>query len=173
MIFFGTTRIRLFLIFTTLLLTSCDCYIVVKGRILSSATELPINNAQVEFIGKNKTVTTDKNGYFKIDEQTGFCFDPHVLIRKDNYKPFDILMGGSKDSRSYEIKSEPYFIEYDEPFYPDSHNKKTLMTGTWIEKFSAKVSFLSDTIIFFLDTINVKGEIENVQNKLRAAYKSE
>lgn len=162
-----TTR-RVFLwLFITSILLSCACYVSVKGRVLSASDKHPIEGASVELVGRNKITTTDKDGYFHIWVQTGFCFDPHIKITAGNYKPFDITFKGTSESRSYVLKSQSESIEYDEPFYPDPNNRQTFVTGTWIEKYSEKFSALSDTITFFLDTIDTKGEIERIKATLR------
>ncbi len=157
----------LYCFLTILLLSSCDCYVSIKGKVISTESKLPIEGAIVEMIGKNITTKTNKDGYFHIWDQNGFCYEPDIKITIDEYKPFKIKFKKSGDSKSYDIQSKSESLDYDEPIYPDSNNKNTFITGTWIEKYSKKFSVLSDTVIFYLDTIDVASEIKKTKAKLR------
>lgn len=157
----------LYSLLSILLLSSCDCHVSVKGKVISTESKLPIEGAIVEMIGKNITTKTNKNGYFHIWDQTGFCYEPNIKITIDKYKPFEIKFIKSGDSKSYELQSKSESLDYDEPFYPDSKNKNTFITGTWIEKYSEKFSVLSDTVTFYLDTIDVASEIKKTKSKFR------
>lgn len=152
-------------------LTSCDCYTVVKGKVLSNRSKTPIEGAIVQLIGKNETVLTDRNGLFKLEKVTGFCFDPHLKISKRGYKPFEITFKSSSSSVSYEVKSKSNFITYDKPFYPDSNDKNSFIFGTDIAEYSENFAVTSNGEIYYLDTINVSQEINDVQNKVRNSYK--
>ena len=54
----------------------------------------------------------------------------------------------------------------EKPFYPDSSNKSTFITGTWINKWSEKF-FVNDTLIIYLSTNDIYSEVEELQNRLR------
>lgn len=162
------TRVRIFLwLFMISILVSCDCYVSVKGKVFSNSDKHPIEGATIEMVGRNKTTKTNKDGYFHIWEQTGFCFDPQIKITTNNYKPCEITFKGSTDSKSFELKSESDFVNYEKPFYPDTNNKGTFIVGTWIEKYSENFAFSGDTVLFYLDTINPKKEIEKIKAQIR------
>ncbi|WP_339607889.1 carboxypeptidase-like regulatory domain-containing protein [uncultured Roseivirga sp.] len=141
-------------------LISCDCYVKVTGQIVSSSTGKPIKNALVTLIDKNRKVYSDQNGNFLIDMQTGFCFDPKIQVTKKGFKPFQVLISGDSKSISYKIKSESQSVDFDEPLYPDSSNKSTFITGTWIEKYSQDFQSRNDSLIIYLDTDNLEEEIK-------------
>lgn len=146
---------------------SCDCHILVEGKVLSNSSKLPLEGAFVELIGKNETTKTDRNGYFKVEKIVGICFDPIVRITKDHYKPFEITFRSSGDSKNFEIRSQSEFITFDKPFYPDPNNTKTFMIGMHIDKYSKNFAINSNTNRFYLDTINIKKEIQDVQTGLK------
>lgn len=135
-------------------LLSCDCYVSVKGRVFSNRSRRAIEGAEIEMVGRNVRVNSDKNGFFHIEEQTGFCYDPHIRIIAEEYKPFEITLKRSDGIRIFELKSESEFMEYAKPFYPDSNNKSTFTTGTWIEKFSEHFAYQGDSVLFYLDSFN-------------------
>ncbi len=146
-------------------LTSCDCYVKVTGQIVSSSTGKPIENALVTMIDKNREVYSDKNGHFLIDMQTGFCFDPEIKVTKKGFKPFQILISVDSKSISYKITSESQSVDFDEPLYPDSTNRNTFITGTWIEKYSQDFKSRNDSLILYLDTDNLEEEIKEIKEK--------
>ena len=161
---------QLLYLLTLLLLTSCDCFTVVKGKIISSETKLPIRNATVELIGKNTTVKSDDKGQFKIEYVSGFCFDPKIRVTSESYKPFEIKIHHSNDSKSYELKSDTKFIEYDKPFYPNPAKDSGFITGTWIENYSQSFAVYDDSLLIYLDNNNVQKEIENIQKTIKENY---
>lgn len=151
--------------------TSCDCCTVVKGKVLSNTTKIPIGGAVVQLIGENETVQTDKNGLFELEKVTGFCFDPHIKILKQHYKPFEMTFKNTDNSISYEVKSKSYFVTYDKPFYPDSYDTSSFITGTWITEYSGSFAVTSDGEVYYLDTINLSREINDIQNGIRNSNK--
>lgn len=144
---------------------SCDCYVEVKGQIVSSSTGKPIENTQVTLIDKNREVYSDQNGNFLIDMQTGFCFDPEIQVSKKGFKPFQVLISGDSQSKNFKITSESRFVDFDEPLYSDSCNRKTFITGTWIEKYSQDFKSQNNSLIIYLDTDNLKEEIKGLKEK--------
>lgn len=161
----------LYLLVTILALTACDCTVSVEGKVLASSDKKAIVGATVELVGRNLTTTTDKDGYFDIGEHVGFCYDPRVIITAKNYKPFEIEIKNSSDTKSFVRKSDKEFVNYEQPFYPDTNNKSTFMTGTWIDRFSQNFEVDDELIIFYLDTINPKKEIETIQRKIKTNFR--
>ena len=161
---------RLLYFLPLIFLTACDCFTVVKGRIISDETKLPIANATIELIDKNTIVKSDNNGQFKIEYVSGFCFDPKIRITSENYKPFEIKIHTTSHSKSYELKSESKSIDYEKPFYPNSAKDSGFMTGTWINNFSQNFSVCNDSLFIYLDDDNIKKEIESIQKTLKNNY---
>lgn len=161
---------RLLYFLPLIFLTACDCFTVVKGRIISDETKLPIANATIELIDKNTIVKSDNEGQFKIEYVSGFCFDPKIRITSNNYKPFEIKIRHSNHSKSYELKSESEFIDYEKPFYPNPSKDSGFMTGTWINIFSQNFSVSNDSVFICFDGDNIKKEIENIQKTLKDNY---
>lgn len=151
-------------------LTACDCYTVVEGRIVSTETKLPISNATIELLDKKTTVKSDDKGQFRITYMSGFCFDPKIRVTSENCKPFEVKINSSNHSKSYEIKSETKFIDYEKPFYPNPDRTGTSMTGTWINSFSQNFAVKDDSLFIYLDENNIKKEIENIQKTLKESY---
>lgn len=160
-----TRLIVLFLVSTVL--QSCDCVPHVKGIVISNSTREPIEGASIVLVDQDESTLSDKNGFFEVSKHTGFCFDPQVRISKVNYKSFELTVSGSNESKSYKVTSKQDFIEYDKPFYPDINEKSTFTTGAWIDKYSQYFTVSSDTILFYLDTLDAKGEVSRIQSKLK------
>jgi hypothetical protein len=161
-VLFGLTLIFIFV--------SCDCFVAVRGRVLSNITSLPIEGAVIEMVGHNIVGKTDKNGMFEISDQVGFCYDPHIKITAKGYKPFEVTIGFSGENKSFELKSKSEFVNYEKPFYPDTSTKSTYITGAWINQFSDHFTYCGElasgeSMIFYLDTINPQKEI--LDNKVR------
>ena len=152
---------------TILLLQSCDCFVSVKGKIISNSTKQPIQGAIIEMVDKSESTKSDAEGYFSLSKQVGLCFGPQIKITKKNYKPFEMNLSGSNESKSYKVKSKQDFVDYDAPFFPDPNDKGTFTIGTWIEKYSQMFSVRSDTILFYLDTVNVESEILQIKSRFR------
>lgn len=161
-----TRLIVLFLI--SAVLQSCDCVPRVKGIVISNSTKQPIEGASIVLVDQDESTLSNKNGFFEVSKHTGFCFDPQVRISKVNYKPFELTVSGSNESKSYKVASKQDFIEYDKPFYPDIDDKRTFTTGAWIDKYSQYFTISSDTILFYLDTLEVKDEVSIIQSKLKS-----
>jgi hypothetical protein len=64
-------------------LIGCECYPARKGVIFDEATQMPIENVQIEF-GNSKTLS-NANGQFEISAKG--C-DLKITITKDSYKTF-------------------------------------------------------------------------------------
>jgi hypothetical protein len=153
----------LILIGILLLLSSCDCQIIVSGKIISSENGNPISGAKIEMVGKNLTSESDQNGVFNIGEMTGFCYDPKIKVTYKGYKPFIIVLESESEFQNFKIKKESEFIEYEKPFYPNPNNKNTFVTGTWVEKYSGNFKVKSDSLIIYLDKNNLNKEIELIR----------
>ena len=163
-----TMKIKFFaLIGISLLLSSCDCQILVKGKVISSETGKPINGAKIEMVGKNLNSTTDQNGNFRIGEMTGFCYSPKVKVTYKGHKPFEIELESDSDFQNYKLKKASESIDFDEPFYPDPTNKNSYIVATWIEKYSGNFKIKSDSLIIYLDENNLTKEIELAKRKLK------
>ncbi len=153
--------------------TSCkwiaECFPEFTGIVLSNSTKTPIEGATVELLNHNISVKTDKNGFFKL--ATSGCFDAHLKISKEHYKPFEVTFSNSSNSNSYEIKSESISVDYDKPFYPNPKDKNTFVTGTWIQQNSQDFSVFSNKLTYYLDTSkNVSDEINSIQNEIKTQY---
>lgn len=92
--------IYIFIVLT--FLVSCDCYQVVRGKVLDSVSNKPIED--VEIYNKKKIwskATTDKNGYFKLSNVSGgiTCPPMTVIIEHKDYDKTEaeIEAGEQKD----------------------------------------------------------------------------
>ena len=157
----------LILIGISLLLSSCDCQIIVNGRIISSTTGKPISGAKIEMVDRDIFTKSDKNGYFSIGEMTGFCYSPEIKVSYNNHKPFQIELESESDYQNFKLKRESESVEFDEPVYPDPKNRNTFIISTWIEKYSQDFEIKSDSIIIYLDEKNLTKEIESIKEKLK------
>ncbi len=161
-------KIKLFtLIGILLLFSSCDCWIEVNGKVISSGTGKPISDAKIEMVGKNLHSTTDQNGNFSIGEMTGFCYSPKIRVTYKEHKPFEIQLESESDSQNYKLKKESESVDFDKPFYPDPNNRNTFISSTWIEKYSGNFEIKSDNLIIYLDEKNLAKEIELIKNDLK------
>ncbi len=148
-------------------LSSCDCYVSVKGKILSSSTQKPIAGVTIKMIDRNIESTSNEEGLFLVEEQTGFCYDPHIEFTKKDYKPFLILITSGDDHTSYQVKSESESVNFDKPIYPDTQNQSTFVTGTWIENYSQNFKRSDDSLIIYLDENNIEAELNSIKKKLK------
>lgn len=147
-------------------LSSCDCNMSVKGKILSTSTGKPIAGVTIKMLDRNIESTSNEEGLFFIDDQTGFCYDPHIELTKIGYKPFQILIAGGDDYISYHVKSESKSVNFDKPIYPDSQNQNTFVTSTWIENYSQNFKTSNDSLIIHLDENNIEAELKAIKKKL-------
>lgn len=148
-----------------------ECFPEYTGRVLSHITKQPIEAATVKLTNYNIKVKTDKMGFFKISASG--CIDAHIKISNAHYKPFEITFSSSSNFKSYRVSSESKFVDYNKPFYPDSTNANSFITGTWISQNSE--SFLVSTggtgyeFTYFLDTLKpISEEIKDIQKEMRA-----
>ncbi|WP_157208824.1 carboxypeptidase-like regulatory domain-containing protein [Mariniflexile maritimum] len=151
----------------SLLLSSCDCWIVVNGKVISSETGKPISGAKIEMIGKNLYSTTDQNGNFSIGEMTGFCYSPKIKVSYNEHKPFEIELESESDFQNYKLKRESESVDFDKPFYPNPNNRNSFILSTWIEKYSGNFEIKSDSLIIYLDEKNLVKEIELIKQQLK------
>ena len=161
---------KICLLITSLLLpglTGCDCYVAVKGKVLSSSMGEPINGATIIMVDRNIETTSDEKGHFLLDELTGFCYDPRIVITKTGYKPFHLNIKSDAESISYQVKKGSESIDFEEPVYSDSSKKDTFITATWLDQFSQNFEVKDDSIIFYLDENNPEKEIKLIQERLR------
>lgn len=119
-------------------------------------------------VDKSESTKSDENGYFSLSKHVGFCFNPQIKITKSNHKPFEMTFVGIRESKSYKVTTKQDFIDYAEPLYIDPNDKSTFITGTWIERYSQFFNVSSDTILFYLDTVDVKNEINQIQIRLKS-----
>ncbi|MCL8009547.1 carboxypeptidase-like regulatory domain-containing protein [Gelidibacter japonicus] len=150
----------------SLLLSSCDCQIIVNGKVISSETGKPISGAKIEMVDRNLNSATDQNGNFRIGEMTGFCYSPKIKVTFENHKPFEIELDSDSQSQNYKVKKESESVDFDEPFYPDPNNKNTFIISTWIEKYSGNFEIKSDSLIIYLDEKNRAKEMESIKRNL-------
>lgn len=163
-----TMKIKfLALIGISLLLSSCDCQILVKGKVFSSKTGKPINGAKIEIVGKNLNSTTNQNGNFSIGEMTGFCYSPKIRVTYNGHKPFEIELESDSVFQNYKLKKQSESIDFDQPLYPDPKNRNTFILSTQIEKYSGDFEIKSDSLIIYLDEKNLTKEIELIKKKLK------
>ncbi len=150
-----------------LLLCSCDCQILVNGKIISSETGKPLNGAKIEMVGRDLISESDQNGIFKIGEMTGLCYDPKIKVTYEGHKPFIIELESESEFQNFKLKKESEFVEYEKPFYPNLNNKDNFVTGTWIEKYSGNFKIKSDSLLIYLDENNLTKEIELIKQELK------
>lgn len=153
----------------TVLLSSCDCIVAVKGKVISSSTGKPISGVTIKFLDRNVETISNSSGKFMIEESTGFCFDPEIKMTKNGYKPFQILISGDTESTSYQVKSESQSGDFDEPVYPDPSERNTFITGTSMEKYSQNFESKDDSLIVYLDTENFEKELREIKEKIKNA----
>jgi len=163
-------KLSAIVVFLSVLLSSCDCYVRMEGKVLSSKTRSPLTNASIELIGRDVKSLTDENGTFNIREHTGYCYPVELEVKFEKFKPFRIIIENESDWRHYKVKSKSEFIEFDTPFYPNPQNKGTSANGTWIDKYSENFEIKSDSIIILLDEDNLEKEIKANQDKLKENY---
>ena len=144
----------------SILMFSCDCWVHLNGKIISSETGEPINGAKIELVDRNLNATSDLQGIFSIGEATGRCYSPKLKVTYKGYKPFLIELESDSDSQNYKLKKEKEFVDYEKPFYPNPKNKNTLIIGAWVDKYSKNFEIKSDSLIIYLDEINLMKEIE-------------
>lgn len=159
-------RVIFFLIFLWSL-SSCDCIVSVHGKILSNSTKRPVAGATIEMVGENIKTLSGPDGGFHLEKITGFCFDPHIRINMEHYKPFEMTRKSPTGQISYDVKSELELVRFDQPFYPDSSRQGTFLTGISVKKFSGDFAIVGDTIIFYLDTLDFDKEIKTFKSSLR------
>jgi hypothetical protein len=158
--------IRYFVLALLILTSSCDCFIKIKGTVISSSTGKPIEGALVEMMKQDKTVT-DSLGRFLVAKHTGFCFDPILLITKPKYKPFKIKIETKSKTIRYSITYDSESFDFNKPIYPDTTNKKTFIVGSWIEKYSRNFQVRNDSLFIYLDDSNPENEKETIKNKIK------
>lgn len=147
-------------------LTGCDCYVAVKGKVLSSSTGKPIDGAMIKMVERNIKTISNKKGQFLIDEQTGFCYDPEIEITMIGYKPFHLAINSDSETISYQIKTGSESFDFEKPIYPDSNRENTFVASAWINQFSHSFDVKGDSIIFYLDENNPEKEIELIKEEL-------
>jgi hypothetical protein len=168
-------RSSLICVFLGFSLLSCkcmvECFPEFRGKVLSNSTKEPIEGATVQLVNQNITVKTDKDRFFKLSASG--CIDGHLRISKEHYKPFEITFSSSSNSKSYKVKSESTFVDYDKPFYLNPKDTSSSFTiGTWINQNSESFSVSSDKLIYYLDTLkSVPEEISDIQNQIRKSFK--
>lgn len=133
-------------------LVSCECYVAVKGRVVSSVTGNDLSNVKIKMRGRDIETVSDIDGKFLLDEQTSSCYDPEVELTKEGYKPFEMKITGSSGGFSYTVNNDNEFIDFDKP----GESQK----GTLRAKYSQKFKVKGDSIIFYLDEMDVETEIE-------------
>ena len=160
-------KIKPYLLIVMVMLTACDCYVVVKGKVVSSSTGKPISGAEIIMVDQDRSATTDSEGDFLIDKQTGFCFEPEIKVTKAHYKPFQVTLASDSKTRLYQVKYQEQSITLDPPVYLDSTKKEPFITRTSINKFSEDFERKGDSLIIFLDDDNPETEIERIRKKLK------
>jgi len=154
------------LLIFTIGLTSCDCYVAVKGQVISSSTGKPIIGAEIEILDRNIKTSSSENGVFLIDEQTGFCYDPKIKITKIGYKPFLINIESNSNFTTYKVLSEKKSINFSEPIYKNPSNRRTFISSTWINSYSRNFAVKGDSLIIFLDIDDLEKEMQMIREKL-------
>lgn len=140
-------------------LSSCDCYVAVKGKVVSSSTGMPISGVVIKMLDRNIETTSNSNGQFLIYEQTGFCFDPNLELTKQGYKPFRLKISSDSESISYEVNTKSKSVDFDKPVES--------RIGTWIDIYSQDFRTKGDSIIFYLNEDNLEQELETIKEKLK------
>ena len=163
--------ISLIFVFLAISSLSCkwmvECFPEFSGTVLSNSTKEPIEGATVQLMNRKIAVKTDKNGFFKL--AASGCMDAHLIISKENYKPFEITFSNSSNSNSYKVASESEFVNYTRPFYLDlKDTSSSFTTGTWIQQNSESFSVSSGKLTYYLDTLkSISEEISDIQNEIR------
>jgi hypothetical protein len=147
-------RIYLLSILTlSLVFQGCDCYIQLKGGVLSNENEEPISGAQVTLVSRSITVTTDSLGFFHI-EYFGGGKPPKAIysIKKEGYKDFEIEFRSTNSGRAVIVKTgEKNYDLGGKFFYPDSTNLSTFLAVITFEKYSQDYTKRGDSLIFYMD----------------------
>ncbi len=121
-------NIKSFLLLALLsfILQSCDCWIVVHGKIIDATTDLPVNGANIEFINiksidykkSNDSIPVDRifksdsiGNFDMISVNYGMCpkIIPEIKIEKKGYKSLHFVMKPelyTKEKRRVIIKLE-------------------------------------------------------------------
>lgn len=150
-----------------MIFTSCDFSTGIEGKVIDKETGIPISHANINLLDGQDIELSDASGYFKVYCNTGaYKVNPIITVTKNGYKPFKIKIENSKDKINYIVSSESFFVEYDEPFYPDTNNRKTFISGTWINKWSQNF-IVDDTLTILLNKDDIDSEIERIQHDLR------
>jgi len=88
------------LLFSLILITSCDGYQEVSGKIIDSQTKKILNGVAIKELNKDFINYSDENGFFEIHHITGFAFsnnDLTIIISKDKYKTDTIAIRNRTD----------------------------------------------------------------------------
>lgn len=113
-------------ILISFVLTSCDCWVIVDGKVIDSDTKEPIEKVRLEFLNiksteiinstvasleVNRIFSTDSIGlFFMRSDNYGFCpkVEPKIKIWKDGYKTkeFIILENIARNELIIELEKE-------------------------------------------------------------------
>jgi hypothetical protein len=126
-------RSKIVLLFTILLLTSCDCVVRLKGAVYDSDTREALENVEIRF--QDETYYSDNQGYYSVDYVTGFCPELHFIFNKDNYKSFEITIDDKSSSSEYKVRTESKFND---------------LQRQWEELNSTNFTVRNDSLIVFL-----------------------
>ncbi|MEQ8713431.1 MAG: carboxypeptidase-like regulatory domain-containing protein [Cyclobacteriaceae bacterium] len=152
-------RFYIILLFISIGIASCDCYVQIKGKIVSTTTGQPISGVIVKMVERKVETTSNANGQFLLDEQTGFCYDPKIELVKVGFKPFRLTVSHDSEETTYKTSSGSTSVDFDEPV--------ASRIGTWISTYSSDFKIKGDSIIFYLDDDNPNEEIERIKERLR------
>ena len=137
-----------------------------NGKIIDKETGKPISDAAVNLCQGLDVTTTNTEGYFEVNGQTGaHKIDPVVEVTKDGYKPFQIKISYSENESSYSVKTETKWIRYKDTVFFNS-KKTSFLLGVDIEKWSQDFA-ISDTLTIYLTKENYKKEVEQSINLLK------
>lgn len=121
-------------------------------------------------VNRNIAITSDSEGKFSIGEHTGFCYDPVIEVSEAGYKTFRVLIKDDSEFSRYQVTSSLQDVSFDEPFYPDSADRRIYIVATSINQYSQDFKVKSDSLIVFLKEDNLEEEIESVKESLMKAY---
>jgi len=148
-----TIIMKRFIILTLILFTAftCDCNVHFVGKVYDKEENVPINGVKVEFMGSEIAEHTDENGDFSLSYIGGSkCYPREIKVTIEGYKPFRLRVNSKGKFKSFEVFNESEFFEFETPLYPDPENKRTFITGTWVDLNSRDFRVSSDSIIFYL-----------------------
>ncbi|MEL0455406.1 hypothetical protein WJN01_04130 [Flavobacteriaceae bacterium SZ-1-7] len=117
------SKIFIISLLTSIVLHSCDCWVILSGNLIDSKTNEPISGAELKFLNIESTdysksndsiivsmvFKTDSKGHFSMmSNNYGFCpnIEPIVMIQKEGYKPMKFTVKNNLERNGLTVKLE-------------------------------------------------------------------